>query len=24
MGNATLFHQGYGVVNTIGAMNGYR
>jgi hypothetical protein len=24
MGNATLFHQGTGVVNTIGAMNGYR
>ena len=23
-GNATLFHQGTGVVNTIGAMNGYR
>jgi hypothetical protein len=23
-GNATLFHQGHGVVNTIGAMNGYR
>jgi len=23
-GNATLFQQGYGVVNTIGAMNGYR
>ena len=24
LGNATLFHQGTGVVNTIGAMNGYR
>jgi hypothetical protein len=24
MGNATLFHQGHGIVNTIGAMNGYR
>ncbi len=24
MGNATLFQQGYGVVNTIGAMNGFR
>eukprot|EP01036_Dinobryon_divergens_P030362 gene30362-39595_t len=24
LGNATLFHQGNGVVNTIGAMNGYR
>lgn len=24
MGNATLYHQGTGVVNTIGAMNGYR
>eukprot|EP00428_Durinskia_dybowskii_P064414 CAMPEP_0170380422 /NCGR_PEP_ID=MMETSP0117_2-20130122/13873_1 /TAXON_ID=400756 /ORGANISM="Durinskia baltica, Strain CSIRO CS-38" /LENGTH=430 /DNA_ID=CAMNT_0010635937 /DNA_START=81 /DNA_END=1373 /DNA_ORIENTATION=+ len=24
MGNATLFHQGTGVVNTIGAMNGFR
>jgi hypothetical protein len=24
MGNATLFHQGHGVVNTIGAMNGFR
>ena len=24
MGNATLFQQGYGNVNTIGAMNGYR
>lgn len=24
LGNATLFHQGHGVVNTIGAMNGYR
>lgn len=24
MGNATLFHQGTGVVNTVGAMNGYR
>ena len=23
-GNATLFHQGYGAVNTIGAMNGFR
>lgn len=23
-GNATLFQQGYGMVNTIGAMNGYR
>lgn len=23
-GNATLFHQGHGVVNTIGAMNGFR
>ncbi len=23
-GNATLFHQGYGPVNTIGAMNGFR
>ena len=23
-GNATLFHQGEGVVNTIGALNGYR
>jgi hypothetical protein len=23
-GNATLFHQGTGVVNTIGAMNGFR
>jgi hypothetical protein len=23
-GNATLFQQGYGVVNTIGAMNGFR
>jgi hypothetical protein len=24
MGNATLFHQGTGIINTIGAMNGYR
>lgn len=24
LGNATLFHQGYDVVNTIGAMNGFR
>lgn len=24
LGNATLFHQGTGVVNTIGAMNGFR
>lgn len=24
LGNATLFHQGHGVVNTIGAMNGFR
>lgn len=23
-GNATLFHQGHGVVNTVGAMNGFR
>ena len=23
-GNATLFHQGEGIVNTIGALNGYR